>query len=573
MRRRASRTSLHRRGVTLLELIVASGVAAILLASLGSVVMLASRAVPRDAAAAGAGAATFAADLRAELEAAEGIVAWSDRALVLTVPDGDADGRPERIQYAWSGTPGAPLRRSFDGTPAADLLPGVESLVLSMRRSVRTERFPGPAVEDVSARQLAAFLAGDAGGVQVDAELALDAASLEVRVLEVDLGLGGEDPDPAIPERTLTTTARAGQAIAPRLPPDAIAWRPTRIDVALVREALAVDRIVGELRPSVGGRPGTEVLASATIDPGVVVDRTGWWSLVFAAAPAIPAGEEVILVLRGDRADESGASKVRWDADPATSGRLKSEDGGSTWTRHGGQALEHRVFGRVLRETGVRTIHHVAADALDLRLETDSGSLVETTIDLPARPALASGRWALALPDDPTARDDDADGAPDWTIRGGGSWTDALNRVVDAAPAHPLDDPFVLEVSARATGSGASLMVAAEAASDAGGSSPVRLLVVRVGDEHRATVQASRGGVLRDLLVVRGLPAARPVTARLAVHPGAGGVHVVLDGRDYGTWPLERRDTPPAHRGVSVIVSNRLAMEADVVAVVPEALP
>jgi hypothetical protein len=61
----------------------------------------------------------------------------TSNALTFTVPDRDADGQPETIRYAWSGTAGDPLTVEYNGQPAQTLLTDVESLNLSyLTRSV-----------------------------------------------------------------------------------------------------------------------------------------------------------------------------------------------------------------------------------------------------------------------------------------------------------------------------------------------------------------------------------------------------------------------------------------------------
>ena len=99
-----------RSGHTLVELVTAMVAGTILLAGLAAVMMIASQVAYTPAASA------------KQLEAAEAVQEFGDdaryatmittrsgRALEFVVTDRDGDGAAERIRYAWSGVPGAPV--------------------------------------------------------------------------------------------------------------------------------------------------------------------------------------------------------------------------------------------------------------------------------------------------------------------------------------------------------------------------------------------------------------------------------------------------------------------------------
>src|SRR5687768_7307632 len=85
------------RAFTLIEMLISLSVMAIIMAALGSTIVLASRALDHEA---GPGAATVAARrvtdrMLAELGAATSFAERSATAVAFTVPDRDGDGLPE----------------------------------------------------------------------------------------------------------------------------------------------------------------------------------------------------------------------------------------------------------------------------------------------------------------------------------------------------------------------------------------------------------------------------------------------------------------------------------------------
>ncbi len=92
-----------RRGFTLIEAAVASGVSAVLMLSLGSTVLIASRAVPTadEPLVINARVDRAVSTLRADIADAIDIRTGGDD-LILAVPDRDRDGRPEAIHYSVS---------------------------------------------------------------------------------------------------------------------------------------------------------------------------------------------------------------------------------------------------------------------------------------------------------------------------------------------------------------------------------------------------------------------------------------------------------------------------------------
>ncbi len=119
-----SRTPADRRGYTLMEMVAASVGASALIAGMVSSLFLTLRATdasatPTPAQIAGDEALT---EMLADLELALAFSENTDHAITFAVPDRDGDFLSETIRYAWSGTPGDPLTRQYNGGTAANLV-------------------------------------------------------------------------------------------------------------------------------------------------------------------------------------------------------------------------------------------------------------------------------------------------------------------------------------------------------------------------------------------------------------------------------------------------------------------
>lgn len=109
-----------RRAFTLIETVVASGVSAVLLLSLGSVVMVASRAVPSASEPLLVNQRFDRAIAMLRTDISEAVEVFVDNEnLILAVPDRDNDGDPEAIHYSLDAD--RMLARSVNDGPPSEL--------------------------------------------------------------------------------------------------------------------------------------------------------------------------------------------------------------------------------------------------------------------------------------------------------------------------------------------------------------------------------------------------------------------------------------------------------------------
>lgn len=108
--------------MTLLELVIAFFVASLLVSGIASATALALRSTdPSDLPSTyRLQSARRLSEMLAELQFAQTIAEQTATAITVTVPDrDDPDTNPETIRYAWSGTPGDPLTRTYNGGASA----------------------------------------------------------------------------------------------------------------------------------------------------------------------------------------------------------------------------------------------------------------------------------------------------------------------------------------------------------------------------------------------------------------------------------------------------------------------
>lgn len=121
--------SRHRRGVSLVELLVAMAMSATVLGGAVAAIGLSGRTF--QSAANGirsSGAIDGLAQISSDIQVALSITERTATATTFWVPDRTGDGAPEQIRYAWSGTPGDPITYSMNSSTPAPIIDEVESV-------------------------------------------------------------------------------------------------------------------------------------------------------------------------------------------------------------------------------------------------------------------------------------------------------------------------------------------------------------------------------------------------------------------------------------------------------------
>lgn len=138
-RHTSMRPSMPSRGAfSLIELVTALAISSILVAALGSAVVVASAALPT---AEGEHDRSVAGQLdwiALDISEATLVLAAEAGELTISVPDRDGDFQPEKISYTWDGVDGSPLLRTVNGGAAATAIDSIAKFVASIHTSSYT---------------------------------------------------------------------------------------------------------------------------------------------------------------------------------------------------------------------------------------------------------------------------------------------------------------------------------------------------------------------------------------------------------------------------------------------------
>jgi type II secretory pathway pseudopilin PulG len=353
------RTQRNRGGFTLLELAVGAAVMSVILLALGSVMLIAGRALPQTQSVTGAivAAAGAADQIACELRYATAINQQSATTIEFTVADRDGDSLPETIRYDWSGTIGAPLTRQYNAGTAAPAISDVREFVLSYDTEVLSQ------------------------------EIAQGNESTETRLIQYTSSWDyGDYP--------IRDTQRYAEYFFPDLPADTVSWKVTRVKfLARGSGVLETGTVDVQLQlPTAGGMPS-----------GVIVDRA---TLYEPALPLTYVLHEAAFAQAGNLSPDQGLCLVfHWlsgytacelqgryeDVAASNIALVKTVDRGASWYKLSGQSLLFSVYGKVTTAgmPQIQNVYSLNAIRIRLRAGNDSQSLVQTGVQVLNRPEVS----------------------------------------------------------------------------------------------------------------------------------------------------------------------------------------
>lgn len=303
---------IRRRGFTLIEMVLSASITAVLMGAIGSVFVIASRALPgkADAAESAASAAQVLDRLAMDIADAIEMSGGGANSITLTVPDRDGDLRNDVLNYAWSGRVGDPLTLVFNGGAPVTVASNVRSFLLGYDVVTWTDPHPSKTTKG--------------------AEALLLSQSAAPKTSPVDSGNW------------------SGQVIHPSLPSNTWSWTPSKARVMLRTDGGA----------DVGATVGVRLYAADSTDrpTGVMIDEAQiletsltatpqWYSFTFPKAQPIANGAAVCLVVVGVSGSHPG--KVSYDDHdpPVGSAMLDSSNSGSTWKVITNNSLTFELYG------------------------------------------------------------------------------------------------------------------------------------------------------------------------------------------------------------------------------------
>lgn len=351
-RRRASR-----RGFTLVEVVVSLGVCGLLMAALGSLVMIGSRALPTGATPAERRIAAAAAVdlLTRDLTAATAVTLAGRNAVGLTVADVTGDGVADTVQYAWAATPGAPLYRQVNALPPLAVLASVQQfdLTYTLRTTATRSTSSSTAAQSLMASSAPLVL--------------------------TDFSPNG--------------SAGVGQSFRPTLPSGTSSWSITRVGVRMRDDGTqdGVTQIALRLVDPGTNLPTGPLIATATINETSLDSNSVLRFVSTPAASGLPPGVSVaVLVTSASGTRPSRVLVSTLGVTPANQRYLRSSDNGATWSGQALGSMSFEVYGTTTAVTSSSGSVESVESVLVRLMPDASGTPIEAaarTVNRPAAPA------------------------------------------------------------------------------------------------------------------------------------------------------------------------------------------
>jgi prepilin-type N-terminal cleavage/methylation domain-containing protein len=509
-------------GFTLMELVVAMVASAVLMAGLGSVMLIARQIAYTPAASTHRlQAAEVFDELADELRFATYVIERSPTAIEFVVADRNGDGLPERIRYAWSGTAGDPLEKTVNGGTPAVLLDAVEQFQFAYTVDTDTTTI-------ASTTQTAEAL------------------------------LVGNPNAPNSTTRVINATSWSAQQINPAAfaaPTGTQSWRPTRVEF-YCKSATAVESVLllVQLRSAgdPNGGPTSGALSQATISGKQLPAAPGWFSLAFPGPGAsLSLHRKYALVWQGLTA---AVCLLNSDTN-ASSGVLETEDAGASWTFMPKQVF-YRLYGTYATPGPDYDIprNRLTGVLVALQIGAQVYSRLETRIHPVNRPEILAAYWRADFDHDPTADDVNGDTVADWL-----AVDTSASEVASPAPydpdtlingiwyasgklsTQPTNDfatTTIAEVSFRDTvpnGSGAVMRVNADWSGSLWLPLVLRVKMATDGTQTLTLSSAPDGAPEVVLFQQDGLPSGF-VRCRLTILPDNNLVNIEINNEDQGTY-------------------------------------
>jgi hypothetical protein len=501
-----------------MELVAAMVASALLLAGLGSV-MLVSRQIAFTPAASThrINAATLVNDLAADLRCATLIIEQSPYVLDFVVADRNADGVAERIRYQWSGTPGAPLTRTLGGGSPTTVLQSVQEFQITP--TIRSETTTLNTTID-SAEVLLASNSSPAGGIP----------------------------------RGITATDFSAQQINPAsfasaAPANATCWNATRAEIFAQKIGTYAGTLLIQLRragdPNNG--PTSHVLGQVSIPESSLTPSYGWNVATFSSPiTGLALHRRYALAFAGVGGSINDAQL--YVSDSAAGGVLESSDAGASWQYMSSRQDYYRLYGTYTTPGSSYDVvrDHVEHVRVILRAGSQASARIDASIPLDNTPELLSGYWRLDFDTSPTATDADGSGAVDWATTGGGAFATGnlsggvwnASGAIETRPLNDFTSLTTVEVACRnSTVGGNGAVIRINADRQGGLHAPVFTYLQRQSDgtqtltlygksSDSANVQLARVQRLPDDFV----------RIRLTIDPTNNIVNLQLNGEDQGTF-------------------------------------
>ena len=366
------RRPIHRRAFSLVELTVSMAVMTVLMGGLASAIVIASRAIPDDQSPISATleGSDIAEQIAGELFCAQSFSQRTATAVTFTVADRTGDSVAETIRYAWTGAPGDPLTRQYNGGTIINLVDSTEELVLTYK--TRT--------------------------VSTTTTTTTTGQSSEIDLASFDSWSGVFPTDDA--PSSSRWRAEYCQISAPG---GVTSMNITRVQL-MMRENIinpAATVSVGIHRPASPGDPEPQATPLGT--PAVrLTSSLGtsyvWTDFTFSDVVVDPTDPELVIVLKGTALGTANVRSYYWKFAPAdTTNLIWTTDSGASWDPRASAQDDYDMPFHIYGTYETETTQDVTTDqyflhsvGIRLRAGPDTSTRVETSVPVLNEPEVPS---------------------------------------------------------------------------------------------------------------------------------------------------------------------------------------
>jgi hypothetical protein len=346
-----------RAAFTLAELAISTAIMGILMTGVASAILIASRALPDPSTPTEAllRSSDTAEQIASELYCALDFNERTATSVKFNVPDRNADLAPETIRYAWSGTPGDPLTRQYNGGTIVEVLADVREF--SLRYGLRTATEQPDPVTNESAEYV----------------------------------LSSHDTPSYPADFAMTSKLWIGEYFFPSLPVETVEWKVTRVLFpARIHGGNGGIVAVQLWTPDASNMPGTTVLEETLMYESSLGVEYLWEEFSFSSVSGLSPAQGLCLVLAMNKKDANLAD-IQYDLASGT-GLLTTSDAGKTWLGNAGQSMLYYVYGTATTLTTPDPITRewVRSVGIKLRAGADSAAAVETATQVLNEPEVTA---------------------------------------------------------------------------------------------------------------------------------------------------------------------------------------
>jgi hypothetical protein len=189
-----------------------------------------------------------------------------------------------------------------------------------------------------------------------------------------------------------------GTDFLPQLPSGTVSWSVTRVELRCQASGTASGVIRARLATTDAQRKPATTLMDRTISESSLPPSMGWHPVSFVGSPSLAPDQRVCILFLNNSIEVGAAMEVRIDEDffglgTATTWKLTTTNGGSTWSQNNDDDLLIRVFGKYVSPvTGLGLVEHQFTTAVSIGVQSaaDSTSRARTTIRIGNRPQMSS---------------------------------------------------------------------------------------------------------------------------------------------------------------------------------------